>query len=98
MKISDVHFTLAVEDDVICLVDIGSGVSITNGAEVVITELSLWFGDDLASKRVIYRDTMGNWDGLAQRGGRFFRYIALGGVTDRTLAIEAARADPNWPS
>jgi hypothetical protein len=38
MKIGDIHFTLAVEGDVICLTDIGTGVSITNGAEVVIAE------------------------------------------------------------
>lgn len=95
--ISDIHFTLSFEDDVICLVDVGTGYSITNGADLVIAELYLQLGADLAGKRVIYRDTMGVWDGLAHRGNRFIRYVSLGGVEDRATAIERARALSDWP-
>jgi hypothetical protein len=110
LKIGDVHFTLATVEGsdqtgekklgqghpVICLVDLGTGLSITNGVEVVIAELHKWFGDDLDAYRVIYRDTMANWDGIAHRGGRFVHFIPLGGLTDRNRAIEAARGATTW--
>jgi hypothetical protein len=38
--ILDVHFTMHIEDRVITLVDIGTGYSITNCADLVIAELA----------------------------------------------------------
>lgn len=96
-KTSDVDFTCTIEGDVICLEDIGTGRSITNGAEVVVAQLFSMFGADLAGKRIIYRDTMGNWDGLAHHEGRFLGFVPLGGIKDGDRAIEAARAHANWP-
>jgi hypothetical protein len=88
--IRDVHFTLQFEGDgVIILLDHGTGLSITNGAELVIAELALWLGDDLARYRVIYRDTMQTWDGLAHQHGRFTRYVPLQ-TNDRRAAIDFA--------
>lgn len=93
--INDIHFTMETHGDVICLTDLGTGYSITNGAELVINELYRLLGD-LSKWRIIYRDTDGWWDGLGEHDGRFTDYIALGGYTDREQAIAAARLHKHW--
>jgi hypothetical protein len=94
-RIRDVHFAMHVEDGVILLIDRGTGVSITNAAEIVIAELDLLLGDDLELKRVIYRDTMGGWDGLAHERGKFIRFVPLN-TRDRTEAIARANDPTTW--
>jgi hypothetical protein len=98
----DVHYTMQVEDLVICLVDVGTGVSITNAAERVILDLARMFSaGSFAGMRVIYRDTTGIWDGLAHRSGRFISFVALQ-THDRNRAIAMAkvaidRDGKDWP-
>jgi hypothetical protein len=104
VNIKDVHFAMHVEENVIALIDIGTGVSITNAAEEVVAELEVLFGDDLAHYRIIYRDTMGFWDGLAHLGDRFLGFVPLRcTANERGKAIDLARQgkDRNgqdWPS
>lgn len=92
------EYHLSIEGDIVVLVDIGGPRrSITNDAEAVVADVALMMGDDLAGKRIIYRDTMQRWDGLAHRAGRFIGFVPLN-QTDWGRAIEAARAHPNWPT
>lgn len=100
--IRKVHFTMHVEDGIIALIDIGTGISITNAAAEVVAELATLFGDDLTTMRIIYRDTMGVWDGLAHQGSRFIAFVPIRS-TDRYLAVERARRgkdgdDKDWPT
>lgn len=46
------------------------------------------YGIDLDQYAVIYRDTMGNWDQLLHRDGRFAGFKSLGGTGD----LETAKA------
>lgn len=95
---SAAEYHLSIEGDIVVLVDVGgSRRSITNDAEAVVADVALMMGDDLTGKRIIYRDTMQRWDGLAHRGDRFIGFVSLN-ETDRGRAIEAARAHPNWPT
>jgi len=56
-----------VTSDVIYLVDRNRGMSVTNDAENVVAEVVNEYGD----KRVVYRDSMGNWDELEHNDGTF---------------------------
>ena len=53
--------------------DQGVGRSVTNDAVNVITTLTEDLGG-LGARRVIYRDTMGRFDELKHRGGRFEQF------------------------
>ena len=56
-----------VTEDTIYLVDKNRGMSVTNDAESVVAEVVNEHGD----KRVVYRDSMGNWDELEHERGKF---------------------------
>jgi hypothetical protein len=56
-----------VTEDTIYLVDKNRGMSVTNDAENVVTEVVNEYGD----KKVVYRDSMGNWDELEHEHGKF---------------------------
>lgn len=86
---TEAHYTLSIEGNVIALVDLGTGVSVTNTTAEVIAELALMI-PNLNGYRVIYRDAMQNWDGLAQRDGRFIGFVPLA-TTDRQTAVDLAR-------
>jgi hypothetical protein len=95
-----VHYHLFFEQDVIVLIDIGTGQSITNGIETVLTDLAETI-ENLGQYRIIYRDTMQIYDGIAHNGSRFVGFVPLR-TRDRTNAIEMARAGINaagnpWP-
>lgn len=64
-----------VTDDTIFLVDRNLGMSVTNDAENVVAEVVNEYGD----KRVIYRDSMGNWDELAHTNGTFGTFVPYRG-------------------
>jgi hypothetical protein len=56
------------------------GRSVTNDAELVIRDL-VEFGIDLDRRQVIYRDSDGQWSGIATRGGLFVGFTPLAGGT-----------------
>jgi hypothetical protein len=94
-QLPDGH-TVAFDGAFICLVDIGEGRSITNAAEEVIRHLetaTAAHGIDLDRYAVIYRGTMGQWDQLLHREGRFAGFKSLGG-TDH---LETAKARAVMP-
>lgn len=58
-----------VDGDFVWIVDLDleGARSVTNDAELVVAELAKVYGD----RRIIYRDSMGNWDELQHDGERF---------------------------
>ena len=56
--------------NVIAIRDSGSGKSVTNDAENVVSDLAK-AGFNVADYRIIYRDTRGIWDEIVVRDGRF---------------------------
>lgn len=59
-----------VTDDAIFITDNDDGVTITNNAEGVVRDIWHRYGD----LRIVYRDTMGNWDELVHVKGVFLHY------------------------
>lgn len=53
--------------DTVYIIDNDRRMSITNDAEAVVASLQ----EKYAGKRIIYRDTMGNWDELVHKDGVF---------------------------
>ena len=93
------RYTARREDGAIIVEDQDRGRSVTNDAENVIADLRER-GFDLLLP-VAYRDTMGRYDGLTVRNGRFAGFYSLNaaGSTDygearaRLRAMLAARAE-----
>lgn len=65
----------------------GAFMSVTNAAEDVVREVV----DDLGDYPIVYRDSMGLWDGLLHERGRFTGFDHLGATT-RADAERMARA------
>jgi len=67
------------EPGMVWIVDLNRGSSVTNDAERVVAELN----DRFPGFRIIYRDSMGNWDELKHDNGKFTGFKparALGAV------------------
>ena len=86
------RYTARREDDAIVIEDQDLGRSVTNDAENVIADLREREFD--LSLPVIYCDTMGRWDGLTVRAGRFAGFYPLNaaGSTDYGEARARLRA------
>lgn len=80
-------------DDVVVLIDQDRGRSITNDAEMVVREIAEVL--DLTARRIVYRDTMGKWDGIAVEGGRFAHFVMLQ-LDSREDAVYQARNRGRW--
>ena len=83
------RFIARIEDGAIVIEDQRNGRSVTNDAELVIADLHER-GFDL-SLPVIYRDSLGRWDGLAVRGGHFTGFYPLNSATSSSYAEAWAR-------
>lgn len=55
------------EDAVFIVDDDNGGMSVTNAAEAVVKDIYEFYGD----RRIVYRDTMGEWDELLHNHGTF---------------------------
>lgn len=56
------------------IVDLDDGnMSVTNDAENVVIKLLTNSGN----KRIVYKDTMGNWDELCHNGRNFTHYMSV---------------------
>lgn len=62
-----------VEPDAVWIVDLKTGISVTNDAEAVVAHLARHYG---ASRRIFYRDTIDRWDELEHDYGIFTRFKA----------------------
>lgn len=94
-------YTMNIEDNVICLTDLKRGLTITNGAELVVQDLAKLLGPDLIRHRIVYRDTTDTYDGIAHRHGRFLNFVPLR-TKDRSRALALAKAGidrvgRDWP-
>ena len=95
------HFNMQIDGGVVILIDLTTGVSVTNAADEVVKEVVFVMGTD-SGFRIIYRDTMGGFDGLAHRGERFIGFVPLN-THDRNVAVDLARRGVNcaghpWPT
>jgi hypothetical protein len=90
MKGETMGWSATFEAGVICVVDDCQGKSVTNDAENIIRAL-IEDGFDLTKHRLIYRDSMGIWDGIRVRNGQFAGFVPLQ-RDDKSEAIRVARA------
>lgn len=69
---------------VVCIEDADEvgAASVTNDVERVLADLE-HLGVDLNAQPIVYRDSMGYWDQIVVRGGRFFAFQTL--RSSRTL-------------
>lgn len=84
------HYTSRIEAHFLIIEDLDTGRSVTNDAALVIQD-HVEAGIDVDALCVIYRDSDGEWDGLATRSGRFAGFFALR-TKDLAHAKELARA------
>lgn len=95
-------YHLEVDGKVLVLTDIKAGRSITNSAEWVVRDLAAMFPDDFDDYRIVYRDTMDRYDGLAHRGAEFIGFVPIQ-TRYRHVAVTCAltnkdrNGDP-WPT
>lgn len=63
-----------VSDEIVHIIDIDDGgISVTNDAENVVAEVN----NRYPNRRIIYRDSMGNWDELVHENGVFKSFKIL---------------------
>jgi hypothetical protein len=70
-------YSYTIEDGIVCIVDHGMGLSVTNDAEQVINDLDN-AGVPLDTMRVIYRDGEGIWDEMLVQDGCFADFRSIG--------------------
>lgn len=83
-------------DGVVVVEDLSDGTmtTVTNGAEQVVEDL-LRQGLDL--RRLVYRDTSNQYDGIAVKDGRFRTFVLLGQDQEDLAARDAlAMDDAAW--
>lgn len=83
-------YTWHLDGEVVVIVDLDRGRSVTNDADRVIEDL-IAAGLRIDDYAVIYLDTMKRWDGLATHDGRFAGFIPLG-KTDYAEARDLANS------
>ena len=59
--------TVRTNDEIVFIVDNDGRMSVTNDAEAVVAYVNDWN----PGKRIVYRDTTGQWDELKHTNGRF---------------------------
>ena len=58
-------FTYAISPDVITITDLDLGNrSVTNDIENVLRKIEYWHQGSIATFRIMYRDSLGVWDGM----------------------------------
>jgi len=65
-----------VTDEMVWIRDLDAGRSVTNDAERVCDELAIEYGN----RRIVYRDTDGNWDELVHEHGKFLSFASARGM------------------
>lgn len=73
---------VAVTEEIVFLADRDDGgISVTNDAEAVVK----WTNECYPGKRIVYRDTMGQWDELRHQNGVFTEFNNYEGEVPRGL-------------
>jgi len=81
-------YTTELTNGVLCITDLNIGKSVTNDAENVIADL-IKGGWDFTTIPVIYRDSIGMWDGLQVLNGRFVGFFQIC-EDDQLKAVQSA--------
>jgi len=76
MNQSRASYSFQIVDSVIAITDHDEGRSVTNDVENVVADFR--HVADLAGCRMIYRDTIGVWDEILVREGRFAGFRSIG--------------------
>lgn len=79
-------------DNIVQIFDEDKGMSVTNDIENVLSEISELENRPLTGSTVIYRDTMGNWDGVTLTSHGTFGGFYPVHETDLQKALEKVRA------
>jgi len=82
-----------VGDDLIVLVDLNGGKSITNDVEVVVRTIANY--TTIGKRRIVYCDSAGQWDGIVVEKNEFRKFLPIG-TKDRDAAISIARGRIIW--
>lgn len=82
-------YSYQIAHGVLCIVDSGTGASVTNDADRVIRTIGSHL-DLAAVKGVIYRDTRGIWDEMVLKDGEFETFRSIN-AEDRDDAIIALK-------
>ena len=70
MKISRCDYIWSLIDNVILIEDLNlGGMSVTNDAENVITEIYQKIGEAIKGSPILYKDSEGVWDGISPEWG-----------------------------
>lgn len=80
-------YTYDLHGDVVCVMDLNDGRTVTNDADAVVEDLVRDLGG-LSGKTVIYRDTTGIWDELMVHKDRFSGFRS---VNEKDLGRALAR-------
>lgn len=70
------EYSWRIEGAIVVIEDKRTGRSVTNDAERVVADL-VAAGVDVDRCGLMYKDSMGVWDGLATEGGRFVGFFPL---------------------
>lgn len=69
IPVAEADFSYTISQDVIKIVDLKLGAnSVTNDAENVLQKIEQWQPGSVAHCRIMYRDSLGIWDGLEWDG------------------------------
>ena len=75
--LTEAEFSYTIGPDVIRIVDLDLGSnSVTNDAEKVLRKIEQWNPGSIARCRIMYRDSIGIWDGL-EWDGEEVRFFAI---------------------
>lgn len=78
--------------------DHDEGMSVTNNAKSVVEEVCLELGAIPDNSVVVYRDTLGEWDGLNVVGGEFVGFLPFGAATEsEAISMAVARRPDHNP-
>ncbi len=72
--------------EIVWIEDLGVGKTVTNDAEAVCAELF----NEVGNKRIIYKDTDGNWDELLHDKGYFTGYKAARDLSPSSVTTRSA--------
>ncbi len=89
-------YTWGIDGDYVVIIDQGGSVSVTNDVEAVIADL-VTQGIDVDSKRVVYRDSTGTWDGMRTSNGQFRGFRILGSPSLMAARAKWNQAPPESP-
>jgi hypothetical protein len=73
------YSVVEITDRRICLVDLNGQRSVTNDAEAVVSEV-LHNCPNAANKKIVYRDSTGEWDELCHDGKEFTGFAPFYGT------------------